>query len=73
MIRARAGEIRRGERRGRNRLRANGKETCSLAENAYFKRTYMQIMLTCGEKGVKMPFSPASEWRGFYITKGGDE
>ena len=53
MIRARAGEIRCGERRGRNRLRANGKESCSLAENAYFKRTYMQIMLTCGEKGEK--------------------
>ena len=73
MIRARAGEIRREERRGRNRLRENGKETCSLAENAYFKRTYMQIMLTCGEKGVKMPFSPANEWRGFYLAKGGDE
>ena len=57
MKRAHAGEIRRGEQRGRNRLRANGKETCSLAENAYFKRTYMQIMLTCRERGVKTPFS----------------
>lgn len=69
MIRARAGEIRRGERRGRNRLRTNGKETCSLAENAYSKRNYMQIMLTCGEKGVKMTFSPASEWRGFFTLR----